>query len=55
MFYVRAYYGLDTITVAKGRTRAGAQRALEKYKRERNKQEMFCLNDWIFWIEEQAS
>lgn len=50
-FFARGYYGIETVTVASGKTREECERKLNAYKRERNQQEPFCLVDWMFWIE----
>ena len=49
--YARAYYGVDTITVARASSYAECEKMLERYKHERTAHEPYCLSGWMFWIE----
>lgn len=51
-WHVRAYYGIDTVTIASRVSRLAAEGALQAWKRERIAQEWGCLDGWMFWIEE---
>jgi hypothetical protein len=56
MFVVRGYQGIDTIAIARARTRARAEEKLDEYRRdliERSGLVGIGLIGWMFWIEEE--